>query len=78
MNEPRGFLAVITDYDALPLLVAVSEIAVVQRMPPSELSGAKASILLRSGERLMVGTEYGAIVERLALSVGDDAKREGN
>ena len=32
MNEPRGFLAVITDYDALPLLVAVSEIAVVSEV----------------------------------------------
>ena len=77
MNEPRGFLAVITDYDALPVLVAVSEIAVVSRMPPSE-GGAKTAILLRGGERLMVGTEYGAIVERLALSVGTDEMRKGN
>ena len=78
MKEPRGFLAVITDYDALPILIAISEIAVVSRLPPSELSGAKASILLRAGERLLVGTGYATIVERLALSVGTDEMREGN
>ena len=68
MNEPRGFVAVIADHDALPVLIATGEIAVVSRLTPSE-GGAKTAILLRGGERLMVGTEYGALVERLALSV---------
>ena len=42
------------------------------------LAGAKAAIHLRSGERLLVGTGYAAIVERLALSVGTDEMRKGN
>ena len=72
MTEPRGFLAVIADYDALPVLIAVSEIATVTKLPPAE-NGAKTVIVLRGGYRLMVGTEYGSIAERLALSVGADS-----
>ena len=71
MKTPRGFVEVIADHDALPILVSASEIALVGKLAPNA-GGAKAMILLRSGERLMTGTEYGAVVERLALSVGAD------
>ena len=76
MTEPRGYLAVIADFDALPVLVAAREIAVVSKLVPSEV-GAQTMLLLRSGDRLAVGTEYGAIVQRLALCVGTDKPREG-
>ena len=72
MSAPKGFLAVIADYDALPVLIAISEIALVTKLTPSE-NGAKTAIVLRGGYRLMAGSEYGAIVERLALSVGTDS-----
>ena len=76
MTTPRGFIETITDLDALPILVAASEIALVPKLAPSAV-GAKTMILLRSGERLAVGTEYGAIMERLALSVGEDKPIKG-
>ena len=71
MTAPRGFIEVIADHDALPVLVAAREVAVVTRLPATE-SGAKTMILLRSGERLAVATEYQSIVDRLALSVGTE------
>ena len=76
MTEPRGFLPVIADHDALPILIAADEIAMISKLVPSE-SGGKTVIVLRGGLRLMTGTEYGAIVERLALCVGEDKSREG-
>ena len=74
--EPKGFLAAITDFDALPVLIAAGEIAMISKLTPSE-SGGKTVITMRGGLRLMTGTEYGAIVERLALCVGEDKSREG-
>ena len=77
MTEPQGFLAVIAEYDALPVLIAVSEIAVISKLVPT-YGDAKTSILLASGERIRVGTEYASIVQRLAQSVGKDEMRKGN
>lgn len=74
--EPKGYLAVIADFDALPVLIAVGEIALVSKLVPTEV-GAKTAIILKGGYRLLVGTEYGAIVERLALCIGEDKPREG-
>ena len=77
VRTPEGFIAVITDHDALPVLIAAGEIAVISKLAPQEV-GAKAAILLKGGYRLMVGTEYSAIAERLAASVGTDKSRKGN
>lgn len=76
MSTPDGFIAVIADRDALPVLIATREIAVVSKLVPNE-HGAKSAILLRDGYRLLVGTEYQAIAERLAASVGEEKSREG-
>ena len=72
MTTPKGFVELIAEFDALPLLVAASEIALVGKVAPSA-GDTKAMVLLRSGERLATGTEYAAIVERLALCVGADS-----
>ena len=66
MTTPRGFIELIAEFDALPILVAGGEIALVGKLAPTA-GGARAMILLRSGERLATGTEYKAVVERLAL-----------
>ena len=71
MTAPKGFIALIADFDALPILIASGEIAVVTRLPATE-GAAKAMLLLRSGERLMVGSDYQSIVDRLYLSVGTE------
>ena len=68
MNTPNGYLATVTAFDALPVLIASGEIAMVTKLEPSE-SGAKTMLLLRSGERVMTGTEYQAIADRLAEDV---------
>ena len=69
VKAPQGYVEVIAEFDALPILVAAGEIAMVGKLAPSA-TGAKAMNLLRSGERLSVATEYSAIVERLAQSGG--------
>ena len=77
MTAPAGFIEVIADYDALPMLIATGAIAVISRLPPTA-SDAKSAILLMTGERLAVGTEYDKIVARIAQDVGTDEMREGN
>ena len=64
MTTPKGYVETITDVDALPVLIAIGEVALVSKLQPSEV-GAKTLIVLRSGERVMVGTSYDAVVERL-------------
>ena len=72
-KRPAGYVETITAEDAnsLPVLVAAGEIALVSELPANE-GGAKTMILLRSGEKLAVGSDYQAIVDRLALSVGTE------
>ena len=71
MKTPGGFIEAITDFDALPMLLAISEIAVVTKAVPTA-GDARAVILLRSGERLAVASEYDAVVARIAQGVGAD------
>ena len=70
MDTPEGFIAAISDYDQLPILVARGEIALVQKLPPAEV-GAKSVIVLRGGYRLMSGSSYQSISARLAGDVED-------
>ena len=76
MTAPRGFIEVVSDYDALPGLVAIDAIAVVSKATPTA-GDAKAVILLKGGERLAVATAYDAIVARIAQSVGADQTKKG-
>ena len=71
MTATAGFIEAIAEYDALPVLLAVGAIAVVTKAVPTA-GDAKAVILLRSGERVAVATEYDAVVARIAQSVGAD------
>ena len=71
MTTPRGFLEVIAGIDQRPCLVAVGEVALVSKLAPGNRD-EKTLILMRFGERVTVATEYEAIVDRLALSVGTE------
>ena len=71
MTAPGGFIEVIGEFDALPGLVAVGEIAVVSKAAPTA-GDARTMILLKGGERLAVATEYDAVVARIAQGVGAD------
>ena len=76
MTAPPGFIETVADIDALPILVAAGEIMLISKLAPSA-GDAKTMILLRSGERLTIATEYNQIVHRLALCVGTDESRKG-
>ena len=77
MTAPRGFIEVVSDYDALPGLVAIDAIAVVSKATPTA-GDAKAVILLKGGERLAVATAYecNCGADRAKRRRGSDEKRE--
>ena len=75
MTAPRGFVETVADVDVLPLLIAADSIVLISKLAPSA-GAAKTVLLLRGGERVVVGSEYGDIVQRLALCVGTVKKGE--